>query len=82
MAKRKSTRISTADAAAMIGCTPRIIQKRANELDLGELVGTSFVFTAREVETLRANIQPGPGRPRKSEPKAPPPKRKSKPAKE
>ncbi|HEY2250917.1 MAG TPA: hypothetical protein VGH74_07635 [Planctomycetaceae bacterium] len=58
-----STHHTTASIAASIGCTPDTVSRVARANQIGEQVGTTWIFTPADADRLRGLIRPGPGRP-------------------
>lgn len=56
-----------AQAAAELGVKPTTIYRWCKTLALGWTTGRDIILTPAEVETLRANVRPRQGRPRKAE---------------
>lgn len=58
-----ATLYTTADAAREIGCDPATIRRRAKDSSIGRRHGRDWLFTAADLDRLRAVVRPGPGCP-------------------
>lgn len=60
-----ATTYTTADVAREIGCDPATIRRRAADSHgtIGRRHGRDWLFTAADLDRLRATVRPGPGCP-------------------
>ena len=61
-----ANRFTLAEASQSLGSPPTTIKGAAVREGIGQKFGRAWSFTAKDLERLRAAIQPGRGRPRKA----------------
>lgn len=60
------TTYTVTEAAKQIGCKPVTVRRWAVELSLGRLITPRMrLLSTRDIATIKARVQPGPGQPRK-----------------